>query len=63
MLSQQLPGFAKIGELSLEKFGCHADGKIQKNFKEDSCKYLQNMKLFIIKFVFRNTRHRNFSVQ
>ena len=37
--------------------------KIQKNFKENSCKYFQNIKLFIIKFVFQNTTHRNFSVQ
>ena len=27
MLSQQLPEFAKIGEFSLEKFGCHTDEK------------------------------------
>ena len=55
MLSQQLLEFAKIGEFSLEKFGCQTDKKVQKNFKEDSCKYLQNINLFIIKFVFWNT--------
>ena len=27
MLSQQLPEFVKIGEFSLEKFGCHTDEK------------------------------------
>ena len=39
MLSQQLPEFAKIGEFSLEKFGCHRDKKKfrktpQKKFRE-----------------------------
>ena len=66
MLSQQLPESAKIGEFSLEKFGCHTDeknsekfqGELQQIFTEHKAVYR-----FIVKVVFWNTTHRHFSVQ
>ena len=54
MLSKQLPEFAKIGEFSFEKFGCHTDEKNSEKLQEEPLQIFTEHKAFTIKVVFQN---------
>ena len=63
MLSQQLPEFAKIGEFSFEKFGCHTDEKNSEKLQEEPLQIFTEHKAVYYKSCVSKCNHRNFSVQ